>query len=66
MPLKSSWREKLRDPKGLPINGDTDVTPYGRTLKTGGEVNPKHPGGVEHSRLRLEAEGHRVEPRDKR
>lgn len=42
------------------------VTPYWRTLKTGGEINPKYPGGVlEQCRL-LKAEGHRVERRGKR
>ena len=30
-----------------------DETPYWRTLKAGGELNPKYPGGVE-------AEGHTV------
>ena len=33
-------------------------TPYWRTLKAGGELNPKFPGGVEAQRARLEAEGH--------
>lgn len=40
--------------------GETDVTPYWRTLKGSGELNPKYPGGVERQRRRLEAEGHRV------
>lgn len=38
----------------------TDETPFWRTLKAGGELNPKYPGGVEAQRERLEAEGHRV------
>ena len=46
--------------------GETDVTPYWRTLKSGGELNPKYPGGIERQRERLEAEGHRVVPRGKR
>lgn len=37
-----------------------DETPYWRTLKAGGELNPKYPGGVEAQRARLEAEGHTV------
>lgn len=37
-----------------------DETPYWRTLKAGGELNAKYPGGVEAQRLRLEAEGHTV------
>ena len=38
----------------------TDETPYWRTLKAGGELNPKYPGGVEAQKKLLEAEGHRV------
>ena len=37
-----------------------DETPYWRTLKAGGELNPKYPGGVEAQRARLEEEGHIV------
>lgn len=44
----------------------TDETPYWRTLKAGGELNPKYPGGVEAQRERLEAEGHRVAERGRR
>lgn len=39
---------------------DKDKTPYWRTLKAGGELNPKYPGGVEAQRQKLEAEGHQV------
>lgn len=39
---------------------DGDKTPYWRTLKAGGELNPKYPGGVETQRKKLEAEGHSV------
>lgn len=35
-------------------------TPYWRTLKANGELNPKYPGGVEEQRKKLEAEGHTV------
>ena len=37
-----------------------DETPYWRTLKAGGELNPKYPGGVEAQKEKLEAEGHAV------
>lgn len=37
-----------------------DETPYWRTLKVKGELNPKYPGGVEAQREKLEAEGHTV------
>ncbi|MDE6851491.1 MAG: MGMT family protein [Lachnospiraceae bacterium] len=33
-------------------------TPYWRTLKANGELNPKYPGGVEAQKEKLEAEGH--------
>lgn len=37
-----------------------DKTPYWRTLRAGGELNPKYPGGVEEQKKMLEAEGHTV------
>lgn len=37
-----------------------DKTPYWRTLKANGELNPKYPGGVEEQKRLLEAEGHTV------
>ena len=37
-----------------------DKTPYWRTLRAGGELNPKYPGGVEEQKETLEAEGHTV------
>jgi alkylated DNA nucleotide flippase Atl1 len=40
--------------------GAKRITPYWRTLKTGGELNPKYPGGVEGIAKRLRAEGHKV------
>jgi alkylated DNA nucleotide flippase Atl1 len=40
--------------------GERDVTPYWRTLKTGGELNPKYPGGVPALTKLLKAEGHKV------
>lgn len=39
---------------------DTDETPYWRTLKVKGELNPKYPGGVEAQKELLEKEGHIV------
>jgi hypothetical protein len=38
--------------------GAKRVTPYWRTLKTGGELNPKYPGGVKEIVKRLQSEGH--------
>ena len=40
--------------------GEKDITPYWRTLKTGGELNPKYPGGVPALKKLLAAEGHKV------
>jgi alkylated DNA nucleotide flippase Atl1 len=40
--------------------GKTRVTPYWRTLKSDGEINPKYPGGIEDQKTRLESEGHKV------
>lgn len=37
-----------------------DETPWWRTLKAGGELNVKYPGGVEIQKGRLEAEGHTI------
>ena len=35
-------------------------TPYWRTLKTNGELNPKYPGGIESQKEILEKEGHTI------
>ncbi len=40
--------------------GRARITPYWRTLKSGGELNPKYPGGIKNLRARLTAEGHRI------
>src|SRR5580704_382186 len=48
------------------VEGAKRVTPYWRTLKAGGELNPKFPGGVAALKARLEAEGHRVVKRGRR
>lgn len=46
--------------------GRKDITPYWRTLKTGGVINPKYPGGVEAQKRLLEIEGHKVIQKGKR
>lgn len=40
--------------------GRNRVTPYWRTLKKDGELNPSYPGGLEEQKARLEAEGHLI------
>lgn len=37
-----------------------ELTPYWRTLKVNGELNPKYPGGVEEQKKKLEEEGHTI------
>ena len=46
--------------------GKKRITPYWRTLKSGGEINPKYPGGIEGVSKLLGAEGHRVVQKGKR
>lgn len=46
--------------------GEADITPYWRTLKAGGEINPKYPGGLAALAARLKAEGHTVFQKGKR
>jgi len=48
------------------LEGAKEITPYWRTLKTGGELNPKYPGGIENLKRRLKSEGHRVIQKGKR
>jgi hypothetical protein len=40
--------------------GKKDTIPYWRTLKTGGIINEKYPGGVDGQKRLLEKEGHKV------
>ena len=40
--------------------GNKDITPYWRTLKSDGELNPKYPGGVEAQAKHLIEEGHEI------
>jgi alkylated DNA nucleotide flippase Atl1 len=44
----------------LAAEGKKKITPYWRTLKSKGELNPKYPGGIEHQMDMLEAEGHKI------
>jgi len=43
-------------------NGKKDITPYWRTLKEGGLLNEKYPGGVETQGALLQKEGHIILP----
>jgi alkylated DNA nucleotide flippase Atl1 len=46
--------------------GKKRITPYWRTLKVGGELNARYPGGIEGQKERLEEEGHKIISRGKR
>lgn len=46
--------------------GAKRITPYWRTLKTGGELNPKYPGGISSVIKLLRSEGHTIVKRGKR
>lgn len=41
--------------------GQDGITPYWRTLRPGGELNEKYPGGVESQAVHLADEGHTIE-----
>ena len=43
-----------------------DNLPWWRTLKKGGELNEKYPGGIEAQKQLLESEGHKVIQKGKR
>ena len=46
--------------------GKKRITPWWRTLKSGGELNPKYPGGFQSQMELLEAEGHKIVPKGKK
>ena len=46
--------------------GARRITPYWRTLKSGGELNPKYPGGIDGLAKRIRNEGHKVLQKGKR
>ena len=40
--------------------GNTDITPYWRTMKGKGELNEKYPGGIAEQAEKLISEGHEI------
>ncbi|MEW6237920.1 MAG: hypothetical protein AB1656_21235 [Candidatus Omnitrophota bacterium] len=48
------------------MEGKKRITPYWRTLKAGGELNAKYPGGIENVKARLETEGHKIVAKGKK
>jgi hypothetical protein len=43
-----------------------EITPYWRTLKSCGELNPKYPGGIPALKRKLAADGHAFVQKGKR
>jgi len=48
------------------LEGKTDITPYWRTLKTGGVINEKYPGGINYQKQLLKKEGHKIVQKGKK
>lgn len=46
--------------------GKRRITPYWRTLKNGGELNTKYPGGIKEQAAQLKAEGFKIRTKGKR
>jgi len=46
--------------------GSRRITPYWRTLKEGGQLNEKYPGGIPALARHLRAEGHRIVKRGRK
>ena len=40
--------------------GKKNITPYWRTVKVGGQLNDKYPGGTEAQAAHLKADGHTI------
>ena len=47
-------------------DGVENTTPYWRTLKSKGELNPKYPGGIAGLKRKLSDEGHKIIQKGKR
>ncbi|UCG31120.1 MAG: MGMT family protein [candidate division WOR-3 bacterium] len=47
-------------------DGKKRITPFWRTLKTGGVINEKYPGGVDVQKKLLQKEGHKVARKGKK
>jgi hypothetical protein len=53
-------------PEEQHLKGEVNITPYWRTLKTGGLLNDKYPCGIDGQRVLLESEGHTVVQKGKK
>ena len=45
----------------MAFGGEKNITPYWRTLRSDGALNPKYPGGLQAQAARLKEEGHTIE-----
>ena len=52
--ISANAAEKMRS------QGKKDITPYWRTLKLGGQLNEKYPGGINCQKLLFEQERHKI------
>ncbi len=48
------------------LDGESRTTPYWRTLKSGGVINEKYPGGIDKQKIFLKLEGHTVVQKGKK
>jgi len=48
------------------LAGEGDTTPYWRTLKSGGVINEKYPGGIDKQKILLQLEGHTIVQKGKK
>ncbi len=53
-------------PAEAEAEGARRITPFWRTLRAGGEINPKYPGGAAGVAKRLRAEGHKLVSKGRR
>ncbi len=57
----AAWAQEERA-----LSGEQNITPYWRTLKKGGVLNEKYPGGIEKQIELLEKEGHKITKKGKK
>jgi hypothetical protein len=63
------WRRRvvaISNAAEAEAEGKKNTTPFWRTLKSNGELNPKYPGDVSALRRKLSVEGHKIIRKGKR
>jgi len=61
-----AWIAAHAAEEAIAIGSKRRITPYWRTLKSGGQLNEKYPGGIPKLQRLLEAEGHQIVKKGKR